>query len=158
MSSKAARVRRAVIAVLSLLGVALVVTAAAVELFGLDLTPGFGVLQTLAFLAGVTALTIAIYLWMNASRPPDTPRSLQADIGLRLSLTALVFCYVAGFADLIRIGTHVQPEFERPFIGPLQLGGLVFGLVVLVSGMALFYTSRGKRASSSMEFILNGKK
>ena len=158
MSSKAARVRRAVIAILSLLGVTLIIVAAAVELLGLDLTPGFGVLQTLAFLVGVTALTIAVYLWMNASRPADTPRSLQADIGLRLSLTGLVFCYVAGFADLIRIGTHVQPDFDRPYIGPLQVLGLLFGLLVLVSGMVLFYTSRGKRAASSMEFILNGKK
>jgi len=148
MSSKAARVRRAVIAILSLLGVTLIIVAAAVELLGLDLTPGFGVLQTLAFLVGVTALTIAVYLWMNASRPADTPRSLQADIGLRLSLTGLVFCYVAGFADLIRIGTHVQPDFDRPYIGPLQVLGLLFGLLVLVSGMVLFYTSRGKRASS----------
>ena len=158
MSNRAIRVRRAATAVLSILGVLLIVVAVAVELFGLDLTPGFGVLQTLAFLAGVTALTVAVYLWMNAGRPADAPRSLQADIGLRLSLTGLVFSYVAGFADLIRIGTHVQPEFERPFIGPLQLGGLVFGLLILLSGILLFYTSRGKRPSSSMEFILNGKK
>ena len=95
---------------------------------------------------------------MSAARPPDTPRSLQADIGVRLSLTGLVFCYVTGFADLIRIGTHVQPEFERPFIGPLQLAGFVVGLLILLGGMVLYYTSRGKRPSSSMEFILNGKK
>lgn len=158
MSNRAIRVRRAATAVLSILGVLLVVVAVAVELFGLDLTPGFGVLQTLVFLLGITALTVAVYLWMNAGRPADAPRSLQAGIGVRLSLTGLVFCYVAGFADLIRIGTHVQPEFKRPFIGPLQLGGLVFGLLVLLSGVLLFYTSRGKRASSSMEFILNGKK
>jgi len=128
------------------------------ELLGVDLTPGFGVLQTLVFLVGLTALTIAAYLLMSAARPPDTPRSLQADIGVRLSLTGLVFCYVTGFADLIRIGTHVQPEFERPFIGPLQLAGFVVGLLILLGGMVLYYTSRGKRSSSSMEFILNGKK
>ncbi len=158
MSSKAARVRSAVIVVLTLIGLSLIVVAVTVELLNLNLTPGFGVLQTLLFLVGITALTIAAYLWMNAARPADTPRSLQADIGLRLSLTGLVFSYVAGFADLIRIGTHVQPDFDRPYIGPLQLGGLVFGLLVLIGGMALFYTSRGKRPSSSMEFILNGKK
>jgi len=156
--NKATRVRRVVIAVLSLLGVLFVVGAVATELLGLDLTPGFGVLQTLAFLVGLTALTIAAYVSMSAGRPPDAPRSLQADIGVRLSLTGLVFCYVTGFADLIRIGTHVQPEFERPFIGPLQLGGLVVGLFILLGGMVLYYTSRGKRPSSSMEFILNGKK
>ena len=158
MNNKPVRVRRAVIAVLSVLGLLLTIGAVATELLGLDLTPGFGVLQTLAFLMGLTALTIAVYLFMAAGRPPDAPRSLQADIGVRLSLTGLVFCYVTGFADLIRIGTHVQPEFERPFIGPLQLGGFVVGLLILLAGIVLYYTSRGKRQSSSMEFILNGKK
>lgn len=156
--SKAIRVRRVVVAALSIVGLLVVVGAVATELLGLDLTPGFGVLQTLAFLVGLTALTIAAYLFMSAGRPPDAPRSLQADVGVRLSLTGLVFCYVTGFADLIRIGTHVQPEFERPFIGPLQLGGFVVGLLILLGGMVLYYTSRGKRAASSMEFILNGKK
>ena len=158
MNNKPVRVRRAVVAVLAIVGLLLVVGAVATELFGLDLTPGFGVLQTLAFLMGITALTIAAYLLMAAARPPDAPRSLQADIGVRLSLTGLVFCYVTGFADLIRIGTHVQPEFERPFIGPLQLGGFVVWLLILLAGIVLYYTSRGKRQSSSMEFILNGKK
>ena len=156
--NKATRVRRVVIAVLSVAGAVFVVGAVATELLGLDLTPGFGVLQTLAFLIGLTALTIAVYLSMSAGRPPDAPRSLQAGIGVRLSLTGLVFCYVTGFADLIRIGTHVQPEFERPFIGPLQLGGFVVGLLILLAGVVLYYTSRGKRPASSMEFILNGKK
>ena len=158
MGNKAIRVRRAVMAVMGVLGALLVVVAAAVEFLGVDLTPGFGVLQTLAFLLGISALTFAIYLSMSAGRPPDAPRSLQAGIGVRLSLTGLVLCYVSGFADLIRLGTHVQPEFERPFIGPLQLGGLLLGLLLLIAGMLLYYTSRGKRPSSSMEFLLNGKK
>jgi len=158
MGNKAIRVRRAFMALLAVIGLLLVVVAAAVEFLGVDLTPGFGAVQTLVFLIGISALTFAIYLHMSAGRPPEAHSSLQAGIGLRLSLTGLVLCYVSGFADLIRIGTHVQPEFERPYIGPLQLGGLLVGLFILVAGMLLYYTSRGKRASSSMEFLLNGKK
>jgi hypothetical protein len=158
MSSKAARIRRAVTVILLALGVLLIIGAIVAEFVGIGPTPGFGVLQTLAFLLGVTALTFAIYLHLNAGRPADAPQSLQAGIGIRLSLTGLVLCYVSGFADLIRIGTHIQPEFERPFIGPLQFGGLVLGLMTLLAGIVLYYTSRGKRESSSMEFILNGKK
>jgi hypothetical protein len=158
MNNKVLGIRRAVMWSLAILGLILIAVAAVVEWLDLGLTPGFGVLQTFVFLLGITSLTVAIYVYLSASRPPDTPRSLQADIGVRLSLTGLVLCYVSGFADLIRIGTHVQPEFERPFIGPLQLGGLVLGLLVLVAGMLLYYTSRGKRPSSSLEFILNGKK
>lgn len=158
MSNKVLRIRRAVMLVLSILGIFLVVAALISEIYDLGPTPGFGALETLAFLLGVTALTIAIYLHLRAQRPPDSPPSLQADIGIRLSATGLVLCFVSGFADLIRIGTHIGPEFDRPYIGPLQLGGLVVGLLVLVAGMVLHYTSRGQRPSSSLEFILNGKK
>jgi hypothetical protein len=158
MNLKVLRVRRAVMLASFLLGLSLVIVAAIVEFIDLNLTPGFGVLQTLAFLLGVTALTVAGYLYLGQLRPSDAPRSLQADIGIRLSLTGLVLSYVCGFADLIRIGTHVQPEFDRPFIGPLQLGGLLFGLLMILGGMVLYFTSRGKRPSSSLEFILNGKK
>lgn len=158
MSNKVLRIRRTVMLGLIFLGIAFVVAAAALEILNLGPTPGFGVLQTLVFLLGITALTVAVYLYLRGLRPPDAPRSLQADIGVRLSATGLVLCYVCGFADLIRIGTHVQPDFERPFIGPLQLGGLVVGLVVLIAGIILYYTSRGKRESSSLEFILNGRK
>jgi hypothetical protein len=158
MNLKALRVRRAAMLASFFLGLALVVTAAIVEIYHLGPTPGFGVLQTLVFLLGVTALTAAGYLYLSKLRPSDAPRSLQADIGIRLSLTGLVLSYVCGFADLIRIGTHVQPEFDRPFIGPLQLGGLLLGLLVILAGMVLYFTSRGKRPSSSLEFILNGKK
>ncbi len=139
------------------LGLALVVVAIVVELQSLALTPGFGVVQTFLFLLGVTLLTFGSYVYLAGRRPAGTPRSLQADIGLRLSLTGLVLSYVCGFADLIRIGTHVQPDFDRPFIGPLQLGGLLLGLAIIAAGMLLHFTSRGKRETSSLEFLLNGK-
>lgn len=158
MSSQVLRVRRAVTWGLSIIGVFLIIGAIVAELYKLGPTPGFGVLQTLVFLLGITALTVAIYFHLSGLRPPDAPSSLQAEIAVRLSATGLVLCYVSGFADLIRIGTHVAPEFDRPFIGPLQLSGLLLGLIVLGAGMLLYYTSRGRRTSSSLEFILNGKK
>jgi hypothetical protein len=59
---------------------------------------------------------------------------------------------------LIGIGTHVQPRFERPFVGSLQLGGLLLGILSILAGMRLYHTSRGTRRASSMEFLVNGKK
>lgn len=156
MSNRVARVRRIVILVLTLVGMLFTFGALISELFKIGPTPGFGVIETLFLLLGITSLTIAGYLFMAGRRPPDTPRSLQADIGIRLSLTGLVLAYVSGYADLIRIGTHVGPDFNRPYIGPLQLGGLALGIVVILIGMILYYTSRGKRSSSSLEFLLNG--
>jgi hypothetical protein len=158
MSNRVLRVRRIVIIVLAILGLLLVGSAFAAEFTNLGTTPGFGVLQTFFFLIGLTALTFAGYLYLGRHRPSDAPRSLQADIGLRLSATGLVLAYVGGFADSIRIGTHIQPAFERPFIGPLQWGGILLGLMMILGGMLLYATARGQRQSSSMEFLLNGNK
>ena len=76
-------------------------------------------------------------------------------IGIRLAATGLVFVYVTGLSDLIGIGTHIEPSFERPFVGPLQLGGLVLGVLSIIIGLLLYHTSRGSRDSSSMEFLVN---
>lgn len=145
--------------ILFLLGTVLCLVSLAAEILGFDLTPGFGVVQMLQLLLGLTLLTGAGYLQMSELRPRNTPRSLQADIGIRLSATGLVFAFVSGFSDLIGIGTHVEVNsFERPYVGPLQLGGIVLGVLLITIGMILFYTSSRHQKQSSLSFIIkNGK-
>lgn len=147
--------RRTVAAVLSGVGLILSVLSLAADHLGLDLTPGFGMVQMFQLLVGITCLTLAIFLYISDLRK-DAPRSLQADIGIRLAATGLVFAYVSGLADVIRIGTHIAPSFERPYVGPLQLGGLVLSVIIIVAGALLYYTSRSTHHTSSMEFLLNG--
>lgn len=154
-NSKSAKLRRNVTLGLFGIGLVLIVLSLGAEFFGLDITPGFGMIQMFQLLVGLTALTLSLFMYIKSLRY-DTPRSLQADIGVRLAATGLVFSYVSGLSDLISIGTHVEPQFERPFVGPLQLGGLALSVVVIIIGLALYYTSRGTRAKSSMEFIVNG--
>lgn len=153
---KTKQIRTIVLTVLIVMGVLLSGLALAAELLGLNITPGFGIVQMVQLLLGISSLTLAAYLYLQRLRPPDTPRSLQADIGVRLTATGLVFAYVAGLSDLMGVGTHIEPSFERPFVGPLQLGGLLLGILVIVGGLLLYHTSRGVRESSSMEFIING--
>ncbi len=154
-NDRAAKVRRIVTWTLFVVGLVLIVLSLAAEFFGLNITPGFGMVQMFQLLVGLTALTLALFLFINVRRQ-EMPRSLQADIGVRLAATGLVFAYVTGLSDLIRIGTHVQPQFERPYVGPLQLGGLSLAVLTIIIGLALYYTSRGARPKSSMEFIVNG--
>lgn len=154
-NTRAKKLLNIVIVSLLVVGIALIALSIAAEFLGLDLTPGFGIVQMFQLLLGISSVTFAIFLWMRQKRG-DAPRSLQADIGVRLAATGLVFAYVAGFSDLLLIGTHVAPRFERPFVGPLQLGGLVLSIFLIAAGILLYYTSRGVRAKSSMEFIVNG--
>jgi hypothetical protein len=148
------RVERTASIVLLVLGLLSCGLALGAEVLGLDLTPGFGMVQMLQLLIGLTCLTLAGFLRIHSMRAPNTPRSLQADIGVRLGATGLVFAYTLGWADLIGIGTHVGPDFERPFVGPLQLGGLIIGVVMIGAGIILYYTSRGTRQSSALESLL----
>ncbi len=152
------RVRNITILASFILGVILCAISLGAELLGLNLTPGFGIVQMFQLLIGISLLTLAIFLYLKQNRPKNAPRSLQADIGVRLAATGLVFAYVAGLSDLIGIGTHVEPNFERPFVGPLQLGGLGLGVLSIIVGILLYYTSRGARDASSMEFLVNNGK
>lgn len=123
------------------------------DLLGLDFTPGFGMVQMFQLLLALTSLTVAGFVFLRQRKPENAPRSLQADIGLRLAATGLVFCYISGLSDLIGIGTHVAANsFERPYVGPLQVGGLGLGVISILAGMFLYHTSRGNRPSSSLDF------
>lgn len=154
---RAKRLQRLLALVFFILGIILCLMAVSLDYLGLDLTPGFGAVQMLQFLLGVSCLTLAGFLYLYTLRQPDAPKSLQADIGIRLGATGLVFMYVAGFADLIGIGTHVNPSFSRPFSGPLQLAGLFLGTISIIVGMLLYHSSRRiSGGRSSMEFIMNG--
>lgn len=156
--AQTARIQNISIFVLIFLGIILCIISLGAEMIGIDITPGFGIVQMVQLLLGITFLTLAGFTYLKQLRPDGTPRSLQADIGVRLAATGLVFAYVTGLSDLIGIGTHVEPSFERPFVGPLQLGGLGLGVLSIIIGLLLYYTSRGARDTSSMEFLVNNGK
>lgn len=142
---KVARGKSALSLILFIVGTLLSIVSLGAEILGLDLTPGFGMVQMFQLLVGLTFLTAAGFLHIHNLRDPNAPRSLQADIGIRLALTGLVFCYVSGLADLFGIGTHVEPRFDRPYVGWLQMTGILLGILSITTGMLLYYTSRGSR-------------
>jgi hypothetical protein len=147
------RVRNITVYFLFGLGLLLAALSLLADYIGLDLTPGFGILQMVVLLIGMTCITIALYGYIYGLRGAQAPRSLQADIGIRLGATGLVLAYVAGLADLIGIGTHVEPAFARPYVGPLQIGGISLGILCISVGLYLYYTSRNGDHESSMDFI-----
>lgn len=155
--SKLKRIQNSLALFALVVGILLSVLAIVADDISLDLTPGFGMVQMFGLLLGVTSCTLAAFMFLRSRKPAQVARSLQADIGVRLAATGLVFLYITGFADLIGIGTHVNPAFERPFVGPLQLGGLILGFIAILVGLFLYHTSRGRRKSSSMNFLLNNK-
>ncbi len=157
LSNGGRNIRSGLVWLLFFLGLLFSALSLLAELLGLDFTPGFGVVQMAQLLLGLTCLTLAGFVHIYHLRQPNAPRSLQADIGIRLAATGLVFGYVTGLADLLGIGTHVEPDFVRPYVGPLQLGGIVLGIISIVVGMLLYYTSRGTRPSSLLRFLIRNE-
>ncbi len=113
--------------------------AAGADRLGLDYTPGFGLFQTLGLLLGITLVALAAFMMAARREPAGAKLSLTSDVGVRLGLTGLLTCYVAGLADMLGVGTHRGAAFERPFLGPLQLTGLLLGLLVVAAGLLLFW-------------------
>jgi hypothetical protein len=124
---------------LTLLGLLAVGLALGADVLGIDITPGFGLVQIISLLAGITSLTVAAYLFLNRRRIRGSEIPLPADIGIRLSMSGLLACYVSGLADMVGVGTHRGAEFQRPFLGPLQLIGLLIGLLFVTLGLLLFW-------------------
>lgn len=137
------------------LGLVFIFLSLAADVLGVDRTPGFGMIQMFLLLLGITFWTGGAFIYLQGIRK-NVSRSLQASIGSRLAATGLIFAYAAGLADLLSIGTHPHPDYERPFVGWLQIFGLTLGIISILAGLLLFYTSRRIQQSSSMEFLVNG--
>lgn len=155
MSDSSIKIRLYTTIVLFIIGTILIFFSLAADQLGLDRTPEFGMVQMFLFLVGITSYTLGAFIHLRGMQQTKS-KSLQASIGTRLAATGLIFAYAAGLADLLSIGTHPHPDFERPFVGWLQLFGTGLGIISILSGVLLYYTSRRIQESSSMEFIANG--
>ncbi len=90
------------------------------SLFGLDRSPVVGFVQIAVFLIGLAIICLGGYtaiigLWNTR------PRSIAADIGVRMVATGYVITVFTGMADVFGIGSQHLPHV--PYFGPLQALG-----------------------------------
>lgn len=103
-------------------------------LFGWDRSPVVGFVQIAVFLVGLAIICIGGYvsllaLWKGA------PRTIAADIGMRLISTGYVIAVFAGMADVFGMGS--QPPPQVPYFGPLQATGVLIGQIIIAIGFLL---------------------
>ena len=81
----------------------------------------------------------------------NQPKTILADIGLRLVSTGFVIAVVSGMADIFGFGTQLSPEI--PYYGPWQAMGVLFGEVVIIIGFIFQIPFRkpGERLEPSTE-------
>ena len=102
--------------------------------FGWDRSPVVGFVQIAVFLIGLALICIGGYVGLVALWGSD-PRSIVADIGMRLVGTGYVVSVFTGMADIFGMGS--QPLPMVPYFGPWQSGGVLIGQVVIAIGFLM---------------------
>lgn len=121
--------------IVTLLGELIFLLGAKPEWFGADRSPVVGFVQISVFLVGLAFIALGGYVAL-AALWGSRPRSIAADLGLRLISTGYVIAVFAGMADVFGLGT--QPVGSRiPAFGPLQAIGVLIGQALIASGFLL---------------------
>lgn len=101
---------------------------------GWDRSPVVGFVQIAVFLVGLAIICMGGYIGLLALWGGE-PRSIAADIGLRLVSTGYVISVFAGMADVFGMGAHPLPGV--PYFGPVQATGVVLGEILIGIGFLL---------------------
>lgn len=132
---------------LMLLGFIIFLIGAAPDLFGLDRSPVIGFVQIAVFLIGLAIICLGGLVSMNGLWN-NQPKTILADVGLRLVYTGFVIAVVSGMADIFGFGTQLSPRI--PYYGPWQAAGVLFGEVVIIVGFICQIPFRSSQENSGI--------
>ncbi len=112
------------------------------DLIGMNRSRTVGFVQIGVWLVGLAFLLLGAYATVRVVRN-GKPTSLLADIGIRLIATGYVVAAVASLADFIGVGAQRMPFI---YFGPIQVIGLISGVVISMLGVILYWPRRIKSA------------
>jgi heme/copper-type cytochrome/quinol oxidase subunit 1 len=118
---------------------------------GLETTEGVGVLQVLIILLGFTLLFTGAYIFAKQMFFSGLPSTLAQDIGVRLTMSGLLFSAAAGLADVLGFGSHAPTATERPLLGDWQAVAFIGGFLIASSGIVIFVLFGPEHPESSSE-------
>lgn len=120
---------------LAILGMLVFVIGVSPGLIGMDRSRVIGFIQMGVWLTGLGLVLLGAFLAVRVVRN-GRPMSLRAEIGTRLIATGYVVSATATLADFLSIGSHRLPWV---YFGPLQVGGLVAGVILSLIGVLLYW-------------------
>jgi hypothetical protein len=109
---------------------------------GIDQTPGIGVVQVIMLLVGYAMLIIGATIYVKFTFYYGIESNLGQQIGIRLSLTGLLFAAISGLSDILGFGSHIRTDTSDIFFGWLQGIGIIACLTISSIGV-LIYTVAG---------------
>lgn len=119
---------------ITLIGLFVFTVGAKPDWFGWDRSPVVGFVQIAVFLIGLGIICAGGYVGLLALWR-GTPRTIVADIGLRLVGTGYVIAVFSGMADVFGMGS--QPLPGVPYFGPWQATGVLIGQVLIALGFLM---------------------
>lgn len=123
----------------TLVGFVVYLLGADPAIFGLDRSPTTGFVQIGVFLVGLAVICLGGYLSL-ASLWNEAPKTIAADIGLRLVSTGYVIAVASGMADVFGFGG--QPLPRDPSFGAWQEVGVLIGEAIIALGFLLMMPIR----------------
>jgi hypothetical protein len=127
---------------LSALGIMIALMGLFPGVTGVEETIGIGVVQVFMLLTGYAMLVFGGLIYSKFTFYLKSKSNLAQQIGVRLTLTGLLFAAITGLADILGFGSHVRTETRDIFFGGLQGLGTIFSLTVSCVGV-LLYTIAG---------------
>jgi hypothetical protein len=124
---------------ITLVGLFIFTVGAKPDWFAWDRSRVVGFVQISVFLIGLGIICAGgvfglLALWKG------TPRTIVADIGLRLVGTGYVISVFSGMADVFGMGS--QPLPGVPYFGPWQATGVLIGQVLIALGFLMMMPYR----------------
>ena len=140
MSDNRSSQRRTIIGMaIAVFGFILFLMGTSPELFAVDRSPVIGFVQVTVILIGLGIICVGGYLSL-ISMWNKKPRTIAADIGLRLIATGYVVAVASGMADVFGFGS--QPFPYIPSFGRWQARGVLIGEFIIAVGFLLLLPPR----------------
>ena len=105
---------------------------------GVTATIGIGIVQVFMLLFGYALLIFGALIYAKFTFYVGVPSNLAQQIGVRLSLTGLVFAALSGLSDILGFGTHINLEDGDIFFGWLQALGILLSFSISSLGVLIF--------------------
>lgn len=112
--------------------------------YGWDRSPVVGFVQISVFLVGLAIICLGGYLGLLALWK-GRPRTIAADLGLRIVSTGFVISVFSGMADITGMGSQPLPGI--PYFGPWQATGVMIGEILIAMGFLMVIPYRSIRGS-----------
>jgi hypothetical protein len=134
-SGRVSYLRIRVSLIMVVMGIFIFTIGAKPNWYGWNRVPVVGLIQIIVFLLGLALICLGGYVGISALWAKQ-PRTIIADIGLRLVSTGYVITIFTGMADVFGMGA--QPIPDDPYFGPWQAAGVVIGQIVIALGFLMF--------------------